>query len=232
MFDVVYWLRGNSHDELQELSAASVRKVYGNEITIQILRDCGREPAMLANIRTQLEYLHWSKKNSTVIFLDADVLVTQPFVTEQSAYPWEVFTTWRDKVNGERNDIATLMPYNYGVIGARAIPNVIEAWTWMYQRVCNMADKYQDWYGNQLALSELIGAPPKYDERGHRMVKVNWAYEGRYVPREFLALMLPCDQYNYTPETIDEDISKRYVLHFKGGRKELMKEYAKRLGLV
>jgi hypothetical protein len=38
---------------------------------------------------------------------------------------------------------------------------------------------------------------------------------------------LDCEQYNYTPESADEDLSEKFLLHFKGGRKELMQQIIK-----
>lgn len=45
-------------------------------------------------------------------------------------------------------------------------------------------------------------------------VAANW--------RRFNVLRLNCDNFNHTPNTKAEDVSKRYVVHYKGKRKEWM----------
>jgi len=45
-------------------------------------------------------------------------------------------------------------------------------------------------------------------------VAANW--------RRFNVLRLNCDNFNHTPNSKSEDVSKRYVVHYKGKRKEWM----------
>jgi hypothetical protein len=40
--------------------------------------------------------------------------------------------------------------------------------------------------------------------------------------KRFNVLRLHCDNFNYTPRSRDEDVSSRYVVHYKGKRKEWM----------
>lgn len=226
MIDVVYWMRGTSHKDLVVLSANSVAKVYGTDAVTHMIHDRETEPKMLANVRAQLQYLMRVPFGSTVLFLDADTLITQRL----PEFKEDLLVTWRDKVNGEESQITALMPYNYGVVMVHVCPRIIEAWMWMYQRICRMADSYQDWYGNQLALSELVGAPVKSGQKSGTSA-IRWAYEGRSTPETISVLQLPCEQYNYTPESLEEDVSDKYVLHFKGERKDLMRQYAERMDL-
>lgn len=226
MIDVVYWLCGDSHDDLVELSKESVRRAYPDLVRFYVYRDEQKEPKMLANVRCQLQHLMSVPWGCRTLFLDADTLVREPL----PMFDADMFVTWRDKVNGEESQIVALMPYNYGVVGAYNSPSVLEAWMWMYQRICHMADSYQDWYGNQLALAELVGAPAKAGEKTVH-ARIRWAYEGRSDAKPITVKQLPCEQYNYTPESLDENVSDKYVLHFKGGRKDLMRQYAQRMGL-
>lgn len=232
IFDVVYWMRGTSHDELVELSKRSIKKAYGEAARIWEYRDAENEPAMLANVRMQLHHLQQAEPGRWVLFLDADTLATEYSGTLAGLDGSDVIVTWRDKVNGEEAGVASLMPYNYGVVGCESNAQTIEAWTWMYNRICHMHDKYQDWYGNQLALAELVGARTRLDtgyER--RTTPIRWALEGRVLPITIEISQVPCEKFNYTPESIEEDVGGKCILHFKGNRKELMREYAKRLGL-
>ncbi|MBK7515399.1 MAG: hypothetical protein IPI51_07265 [Betaproteobacteria bacterium] len=45
-------------------------------------------------------------------------------------------------------------------------------------------------------------------------VAANW--------RRFNVLRLNCDNFNYTPNAKTEDVSNRYIVHYKGNRKEWM----------
>lgn len=229
MIDVVYWLTGDSHNEVCEISQRSVRKAYSVEETPvrMVVRrsEPGGEPKMLANVRAQIEYLLRAPYGQRVLFLDADVLVLKPL-----PFFTDLFVTWRDRINGKEGDLVSLMPYNYGVVGVINSPQVVEAWLWLYQRICHMADHYQDWYGNQLALADLVGAAPK--EGAHqKTVPIRWAYDGRFKATQIVVTQAPCEIWNYTPETIDEDIQQRALLHFKGDRKDLMLQYAQKLAI-
>lgn len=223
---VFYWVRGHSHDDLVEVSKKSVLKAYGREnVEINVTRDDTEQPAMLANVAAQLAFLH-DRPNARVLFLDADTIVLKPIYWADA----DLVVTWRDKVNGEANEISALMPYNYGVVGALAGPKSIEAWIWMYQRIGRMAERYQKWYGNQLALAELAGAPPKSSEQ-RGVIKIPWEMINPQYVNYLDIAKLPCEVFNYTPESLDEDVSAKYVLHFKGGRKALMMQYAEKLHL-
>lgn len=228
MIDVLYWLRGHTHDEMFKMSAASVRRVYP-DANISVVSDPadGAEPAMLANIRAQLSYLLGAPDGQVALFLDADTLLRREIPLPGGVH---LLVTWRDHVaknaDGSREEgIANLMPYNYGVIAVRACNATREAWMWLYQRVCNMGDRYQDWYGNQIALAELVGARPKQG-MGEKAIKIRWAEFGRSAPTYLVVHQAPCELYNYVPEAEGEDVSEKYVLHFKGGRKDMMAAYA------
>jgi hypothetical protein len=43
---------------------------------------------------------------------------------------------------------------------------------------------------------------------------------------------IPCDLYNYTPKSPDDNLTGIRLLHFKGHSRALMQVYAERLGLV
>lgn len=235
-----YWIRGAEFAELAKLSIASVRKLspflierktiiytdetapswldsvapYGSGIEVRQLRH-GR-PAMVANLDAQVDALLKASAGERILFLDADTLVCKQF-------PWQagidLYATWRDHVNGDR-EMARFQPFNYGVLGAVAGPATIEAFIWLRSRILQMAPKNQDWYGNQLALADLLGAP-----RGEAWTaRIRWALmdEGT----ELRVLPLPCEEWNFSPDSADQDVANKGILHMKGNRKDLMQHYS------
>lgn len=246
--DVVYWVRGQKHAELLELSVASVRKVEP-DAWVHIYTDdpelMGRSfhgsfpiamapgrPMMVANLDAQFRHIAGMKAGQPVLFLDADILVRQPFpwVTEQPAIgeQWQLsdlYVTWRDHaavVDGQEvgQELAKRMPYNYGVLGAIASPVSVEIFAWLRARILGMARNHQKWFGNQLALFDLCGAPSAPAER-----RIGWTM-GDFDGTPFRVERLPCATWNYTPEAAGEDVADKGMLHFKGGRKDLMEAYA------
>lgn len=233
MIDYVYWIRGAEHRAMCELSIASARKVdkrgafyvYSDDPDLEPIKGVnwsrmkpGR-PAMVANLDAQVTHLSTATYGNKILFLDADVLVKRIFPFGlASLYP-----TWRDHVavkDGEKiGGIAKLMPYNYGVLGALADRWTVEAFLWMRHRILHMSDQHQSWYGNQFALYELCGDP-----KSERKVAIPWAM-GDYEPKLEVE-RLPCETWNYVPEGPGEDVEGKGMLHFKGGRKDLMEHYA------
>lgn len=230
----VYWIRGASFSELAGMSIDSIRRVDSNSKVHVVTDDTltpfphgtdvrhvlptGR-PAMVANLDAQIHVLNYLQRGDRVLFLDADTLMLRPF-------PWalaaKLFVTWRKEVNGNR-EMAILQPYNYGVVGAHVCPEVIEAFYWMRQRILHMSRKNQDWYGNQLALAELVGSPPQ-DGTADKDVRVNWALGD--TGTAITVRQMPCDVFNFSPNEAGEDVSGKSILHLKGDRKDLMAHYA------
>jgi hypothetical protein len=238
---VVYWIRGGEHAQLARLSIASVRNVYPDarvfvysddplaqplglgEVTYRLAPG---EPAMVANLTAQVKHLASASFGLLVLFLDADTLVREAFPFDAGH---DLFVTWRGHSgysNGEKvTGVAELMPYNYGVIGARVCASVIEAFLALRTRVQQLAPRYQDWYGNQLALADLIGAPPK-EGAASVTVPVRWAPTAGGTPLR--VRQLPCEVWNFSPESEADDVSGKGILHMKGGRKHLMQHFASR----
>lgn len=230
----VYWLRGEQFVDLARLSIASVRKVdpaakvfvWTDEpsttprisgVTWQTLEP-GR-PAMVANLDAQIAALNYLQRGDQVLFLDADVLMRQRF-------PWslvpDLYVTWRDRVNGD-DDMAKLQPYNYGVVGCHVRPQTIEAFYWLRARILAMNARNKAWYGNQLALAELVGKAPK-EGQADKDIRIRWSLNDRGT---FMTVrQLPCQTFNYSPDSVDEDVSGKAILHMKGDRKDLMQHFA------
>lgn len=248
----VYFVRGKVHAALAEVSIASVRKVdpaavvhvYNDEtgtLPIEVrgadqVRRTSRallDPIMLANLEAQARAMYETPEDQLVAFLDTDVLLTQPIEPALPDREFDLAPTWRDHAlvgqDGEKiTAVASVMPYNYGVILARGGFTATECFLWLRERVRRMSAELQKWYGNQVALSTLVGAPPK----------TGFTFEVRQIPwtptdrgNAVRVVKLPCDMWNYTPQAEGEDTSSRVALHFKGGKRSLMKPYALGLGL-
>lgn len=234
--DCVYWVRGKEFADLAKLSIASVRKVYQDakiyvytddaentphiEGTVRCELPSGR-PAMVANLDAQLLHLNTADYGRHVLFLDADVLVKKPV---ELICAVDLLVTWRHSASGEGKDsLAALMPYNYGVVGAVVNARTREAWTWMRTQVLNMSPTEQNWYGNQLAIAALVGAPPESGSE-IKTVPITWSLRDLGTP--LTVHQLPCATHNFTPQAEGEDVSDKFVLHFKGNRKQMMDAYA------
>ena len=240
--DFVYWVRGREYAAMAAKSMASVREIYRGGATFFVYTDdqerdwdlpgCtivtmpGERPAMVANLDAQCSFLmdrpgHHAPQ---FLFLDVDTIMLKPF-------PWEdgvdLYVTWRDHVavkNGEKiPGIASLMPYNYGVVGGKIGPRTVEAFLWLRARILQMAPKEQEWYGNQLALADLCAAPNRGD--GLKIRSISWSMSD-FTGTSLIIRTLPCEVWNYTPESDGEDVSDKGILHLKGPRKHLMESYA------
>lgn len=229
-----YWIRGAEFAELAALSMASVLRI-DPKAKIHVVTDDGNTPfpsgthvkhvlppgraAMVANLDAQLLVLNYLQRGERVLFLDADTILRRPF-------PWsnavDMAVTWRAEVNGDR-EAALIQPYNYGVVAANVNAQTREAFLWIRSRILNMSRKNQDWYGNQLALAELIGAAPK-EGSTDKEVRIRWAPND--LGTALRVRQLPCAVWNYSPDSADEVISDKGILHMKGGRKDLMRHFS------
>lgn len=243
-----YWCRGRAFAELAAKSIESIKRfdrflvdrrflivtddapeVVGDTIQVPwreafpkgvefILTGRTDRPAMVANLDAQIAALHDTPMGERVLFLDADTLVNQYF-------PWtdaDIHATWRPDVNGDV-EMARQQPWNYGVLGVNVTPAVIEAFIWMRQRILKMSKRSQDWYGNQLALADLLGAarPDSYE------TAVRWTYSDQGTPLSVMPL--PCSVWNYSPNGPGENIEGKGIIHCKGNRKDLIEHYSARL---
>lgn len=174
-------------------------------------------PNMVANIHAQLDCLMTVERQEHVWFLDTDILLVD-YLPEIMA---DLVVTYRDHVgvvDGQKVEgIAAKMPYNYGVLGATVNKRSIAAFTALRDRCAKMSPDLQKWYGNQMALRDVVGPP------GDATVT-------RSLPYGFFECdILPGDQFNYTPESEDESLEGKHVLHLKGDRKHMMDPLAERI---
>ncbi len=133
-----------------------------------------------------------------VIFLDTDIVVQKdlsPIFEED----FDIGLTKRFKPVRDLNgyDLAAEMPYNTGVMFSRA--SGTSFWQKSYEHCLTLPKHDQEWWGDQLSIKATADTTD---------LKL----------KEF-----PCDLYNYTPHTPVEDVSGKFVLHYKGPhRKEWM----------
>lgn len=166
------------------------------------------KPFMLMNVICQAHWL--SQREATgepVAFMDADAFLLRPLELPEGS--WDIAPTYRENMGNFSN----LMPYNYGVVFARRTVCAQAAWWWMCDHITHQTPTNQRWYGNQVALRELCGAPK--------------ANEDVVVETEYFDVTvhsLPCEQYNWTPEG-EEPVEDRFVVHCKGDRKDLLAHY-------
>jgi hypothetical protein len=239
-----WFVRGQHHKSLCLTSMESVKKAdrYARcyvatddpdigsfpEGVIRVGIDPGM-PIMLANIDAQIRIRHLVQ-DEDVYFLDTDTLLVKPF----DVPPCDIAFTWRDSIgldeDGEKVEgIAQRMPYNYGVMVAAPTIGAIESLIWLRERVRVMHASSQQWYGNQLAAAELAGPRP---DAGTEVVSRRIPWRFTMMGRQIRVAKMPCEAFNYTPQKADENVSAKYVLHFKGGKRALMEGYARAMGLT
>lgn len=241
-----YWVRGESHIEMLKMSIASVRAMdpHANIMVCSntpidypspyLLHDRTDLPPMAANIDAQFR-MAVEAKGERLLFLDADTLVRY-LPTEFSAYLGDIGATWRDHVGRKPDGTkiegdAKAMPYNYGVLYASGRSGSIEALLWMRERVMRMKPELRAWYGNQMALVDLLGPNVRGFCNGTLDTVRTIRWDIGEIGTQINVSGMPCERFNYTPESEHEDVSEKYILHFKGGRKDMMRSYANRMGL-
>lgn len=223
MMIVSYFTNLQEHVDLIERSAQTVETVMGCSENIrfvvssakklilpdnmQLLRfdAAERMPLMTANLWMQQQQL-WMFGNYDILFLDPDVLMLKPFPKIKT----EIVVTKRKP----SNKLFQTQPYNFGVIAAEACQNTYDAWGWMVNRCHRLAARYQKWYGNQIALRELCGP----------LVKTDDGYEADYGFFNVSISQLDGEVYNYTPESAEEDLKDKVIVHCKGDRKDMFIE--------
>ncbi len=167
---------------------------------------------MLSRSLAQLACVEASDFARPLVLLDSDILLRgsmQPLFAED----FDVALTWR---------INKTMPINGGLIVLHnRRPEVGKAF---YRR---FLDAYRQrhatgdnagWYGDQLALQELVGIP--YRE----------IHKHTLVERDGCRIrLLPCEVWNFSPDNqlaaIADGLPDKLVLHFKGQRKRLMEPF-------
>jgi hypothetical protein len=244
----VYFVRGKVHAALAEVSIHSAmladpaaRPIVMTDEPVESLGailndmsevhrfDSAGAPMMLANLDAQCRALAMAPKDVPMVFIDTDTIILQVLPIDARD---DLVVTWRDKI-GDTEDgkpvvgLAASMPYNYGVIGARANYNALQGFMWMRERIRSLSPTLQHWYGNQVALAALCGPRPEGGESEDKR-RIPWTLTSH--GDAIRVRKLEGSRYNYTPQMAGERIhGTRSILHFKGGKRKLMQTYAERL---
>ncbi len=162
---------------------------------------------MLDRTKAQMGYIEASSFIAPIIILDSDILVNAKLdaVLEKD---FDVALTWRD--NDE-------MPLNGGfMILNNRRPELSKQFFRQFAEL--YIERYSgqaDWYGDQLALRDIIGLTPA-EMSAREIVNVGGCR----------ILLLPCEVYNFSPENkyqaISAGLAGKVIVHFKGKRKRLM----------
>jgi lipopolysaccharide biosynthesis glycosyltransferase len=132
-----------------------------------------------------------------VIFLDADVVVQRdlrPLFRDE----FDVALTYRDETDPSLRkspEAYQMMPFNTGVMLSR--PSGREFWAEAHRACRAMAEERRSWFGDQLAIKE-VAARTKLKIRQY-----------------------PCALYNYSPSRWEEDLSEKFVIHYKGKNRKI-----------
>jgi hypothetical protein len=225
-----YWIAGEEYAKYAAFSVASVRKADPDAAILVVARDepwldwWGNStavikitpgPLMLENLRAQIMGMHHCKNSDEFVFLDVDTVLLRPF----PAFHTDLAVTWRRTIRDKAGNMADAgaMPYNYGVLGVKPTLGGFEALYWIRNRIMQMNDRFQQWYGNQLALRHLVG------DLGEEPESVRYVH---LRDQPVSITLFPCEEWNYTPYDADENLDGKGILHFKGQMKEAMRDFA------
>ena len=140
------------------------------------------------------KYLHLSMLKGDILNLDYDTVV-QRDVSDVFNRPFDIALTVR-KAKKDKNEMLNLgSPHNTGVVFSRAP----EFWKLCADRLDNYPED-QRWLSGQANITECA----------------------HIYRKNFKVIELPGFLYNYTPKSHDEDVSERYIVHYKGHRKHWM----------
>jgi hypothetical protein len=164
---------------------------------------------MYSRSLSQLAYIEQHSFTGPLALIDSDILINGGLscVFDED---FDIAVTWRKSatmpINGGLLIVNNLCPDN----GRHFFRRFLDVYRERYLRSSAAA-----WYGDQLALRDLIGLTHR-EMNNQRIVTI----EGCRV------LFLPCNKYNYSPENryeaIGTGLKDHSIIHFKGPRKRLM----------
>lgn len=191
---------GNLPREIADVWYKNIRKHMKQDIVH--LTDLETEPLSFADEVQRIDekdiakakYKHLSMLKGDVLNLDYDIIV-QKDVSDVFNRPFDVALTKRRVEEGKFKMLLLSQPHNTGVVFSRCR----EFWELCLERY----DKYPEnagWMVGQVCISECAHL--------HR--------------ERFRFLELPAALYNYTPKNREENVSGRFIVHYKGPRKDWM----------
>jgi len=207
MLDAAAFVHVGQDERLPRAMVASVRRAMPNVRVLQLTDEQSPEVAGVHDV-IRLAYdgthlmtfrlMHFAQLDPcNVLFLDTDLIV-QKDLSPLFAMPFDIALTRRDDEIPDPNglDVSAIMPYNTGVMMSKS--SGWDFWRNVLRQCEAFPEKYRKWWGDQLAVRTIAEVCP-------------------------LSLQqLPCSVYNYTPSFEAEDVSRRFVVHYKGNRKSWM----------
>lgn len=224
----VYCLFGDEHANYAARSAETIKRqdpdaklvFYVDRPYEQLQSTGGRQmpypeafqhPFMIGNVLCQLDWLlnQEPHPDEFTVYVDTDVLHAKPidraYLDAKNA---DIYPTFRTDL-GKLSDH---MPYNYGVLIVRHTVAAKHAMSWLLQRVMKLQPARQHWYGNQIALRELVGPIRPFDVYDRPM--------GYFTVRVH---QLPCREWNWSPNpkcVRNSTGETKYFVHLKGSLKD------------
>lgn len=190
------------HLEMGKLFVASVNKAMpGVEVFHLTNETCpaidGAKPLRLPNdMPMGLRRLtHYASLEGKWLLCDSDVIV-QKDVRHVLEGPVDVAVVSRKGTDIEGTDYEKVFPYNFGVV----FSNSQLFWKMVLGVVETLPRELQEWEGEQAALGSIAK------------------------DKQFRVAVLP-NEYNYTPRSRVEDVSDKFILHYKGPRKSWITTY-------
>lgn len=177
--------------DVTQLSCMEAPTVFGVDRVERAPFDCGR---MLFRARLL------TKMITPFVLLDTDMIVRKDI---SDGFGEDAAVTYRDKhlVLSKDEKEPLRMPYNGGVIFASNQGFLVDC----LKAMETMEPKRQDWYGDQLALRDVIESG-KYKVRIHKD-----------------------ERWNFCPDSEGHDLDNVRIYHYKGNRKRLMPNAFKRM---
>lgn len=131
------------------------------------------------------------------VFLDTDVVVRKN-LTSVFDEDFDIGLTIRLEpiIDPTGVDVTQTMPYNTGVMFSR--PTGKAFWQDAYRYCLALPDEKKEWWGDQLSVKAIA-------DKTSLKIKT-----------------FPCDLYNHTPASENQDLGDKFVVHYKGKRKEWM----------
>lgn len=219
--------------EMVRLMAASARKLHPNCRVVLLTDEYTKVPGlhedatirgaidpdkiMFFRMAIQTAYMRSKFFDTHTVLIDTDILVNRS-LDGVFAHDFDVGLTWRRELPGQ--------PFNGGVIflkpGGKAEAFMNEALA-LYTRLRDPKVNLLKWYGDQIALAKTVDVEDREVERLGRVER-----HGAKIQ------FFPCRTHNFTPDReLTKRSEERYLIHFKGQRKDMMKPYAvNHLGLA
>ncbi len=204
---IAFLYAGRIPRELAQIMVASVKQAMPHAKVVQ-LTDNNTKPILGVDevIRKYWDgqrlmpyrFLHMKEfPEPNALFLDYDVVVLKDF-SHLFEDDFDVGLTYRDETDPSLRLsplVQETMPYNTGVMLSKLSGRGF--WEEAYEICLGMPDQSQGWWGDQLAIKKLA------DRTTLKLKKY------------------PCALFNYSPAHWEEDLSEKFVIHYKGKNRKV-----------